>query len=163
MADVGRRRLDARDEAARQRREQYMERRRQEATDERSAMEQEMGEAGSRMPTPRPVRAAPTPARRAAPARRREMTADELNALSLGEGGRGPEAELARMRMEQRRRELEEKGTAFKKGGYVKPKAAPKKMMRGGAVAKPKPAAATKPKAKPMPFKKGGVIKKGRK
>ena len=43
----------------------------------------------------------------------------------------------------------------------AKPKAAPKKMMKGGVVAKPK--VAVKSKAKPMPFKKGGVIKKGRK
>ena len=59
----------------------------------------------------------------------------------------------------------------MKKGGIVKkkaggmiaakPKAAPKKMMKGGMVAKPKVAA--KSKAKPMPFKKGGVIKKGKK
>jgi hypothetical protein len=39
--------------------------------------------------------------------------------------------------------------------------AKPKKMMKGGVVAKPKVAA--KSKTKPMPFKKGGVIKKGRK
>jgi hypothetical protein len=51
----------------------------------------------------------------------------------------------------------------YKKGGMVKPKAAPKKMMKGGIVAKPKAAAKSKPKSKPMPFKKGGVIKKGRK
>ncbi len=59
----------------------------------------------------------------------------------------------------------------MKKGGIVKkkaggmiaakPKAAPKKMMKGGMVAKPKVAA--KSKTKPMPFKKGGVIKKGKK
>jgi hypothetical protein len=59
----------------------------------------------------------------------------------------------------------------MKKGGIVKkkaggmiaakPKSAPKKMMKGGMVAKPKIAA--KSKAKPMPFKKGGVIKKGKK
>jgi hypothetical protein len=49
----------------------------------------------------------------------------------------------------------------FRKGGMVKPKAAPKKMMKGGMVAKPKVAA--KSKAKPMPFKKGGMIKKGKK
>lgn len=57
------------------------------------------------------------------------------------------------------------KGGVVKKkaGGMIaaKPKAAPKKMMKGGMVAKPKVAA--KSKAKPMPFKKGGVIKKGRK
>lgn len=59
----------------------------------------------------------------------------------------------------------------FRKGGMVKPKAkpvakkaggmvksAPKKMMKGGIVAKPKS------KAKPMPaFKKGGAVKKGKK
>jgi hypothetical protein len=47
----------------------------------------------------------------------------------------------------------------FRKGGMVKPK----KMMKGGVVAKPK-AGATKSKSKPMPaFKKGGMIKKGKK
>jgi hypothetical protein len=71
------------------------------------------------------------------------------------------EERVAQMRMRGRQRELEERGTAFRKGGMVKPKAAPKKMMKGGMVAKPKVAA--KSKAKPMPFKKGGVIKKGRK
>ena len=73
-----------------------------------------------------------------------------------------------------RREDLAETGTAFRKGGMVKPKAkpvakkaggmvksAPKKMMKGGMVAKPK--VAPKSKAKPMPFKKGGVIKKGKK
>jgi hypothetical protein len=65
--------------------------------------------------------------------------------------------------MRGRQRELEERGTAFRKGGYVTPKAAPKKMKTGGTVTKPSAAAAAKAKAKPMPFKKGGVIKKGRK
>lgn len=41
----------------------------------------------------------------------------------------------------------------MKKGGKVP---APKKMMKGGIVAKPKSKA--KPKGKPMPFKKGGKI-----
>lgn len=59
----------------------------------------------------------------------------------------------------------------FKKGGMVKPvkkkaggmvAAKPKKMMKGGVVAKPKSKA--KPMAKPMPFKKGGKISmKGKK
>jgi hypothetical protein len=55
------------------------------------------------------------------------------------------------------------KPVAKKAGGMIaaKPKAAPKKMMKGGVVAKPKVAA--KAKAKPMPFKKGGMIKKGKK
>ena len=146
--------------------------------DERARMEQELGEAGDRMPTSPPApRPAPAPARRAAPAapRRREMTADELNALAMGERGQDADAEIARMRIEQRRRELEDRGTAFKKGGMVKPKAKPvakkaggmiaakpaaKKMMKGGMVAKPK--VAVKAKAKPMPFKKGGAVKKGK-
>jgi hypothetical protein len=85
-----------------------------------------------------------------------------------------PEERAAQMSMRRRQRELEDRGTAFRKGGMVKPKAmpvakkaggmvkaAPKKMMKGGMVAKPKIAA--KSKAKPMPFKKGGVIKKGKK
>ena len=46
----------------------------------------------------------------------------------------------------------------MKKGGRVP---APKKMMKGGIVAKPKSKA--KPVGKPMPFKKGGAIKKGKK
>jgi hypothetical protein len=122
---------------------------------QRSAMEQDMGEAGSRMPTPRPA-----PARRAAPAAR-EISADRLNDLMLGAEPANAEERVAQMRMRGRQRELEDRGSAFKKGGMVKPKAAPKKMMKGGMVAKPKVAA--KAKAKPMPFKKGGVIKKGKK
>jgi hypothetical protein len=59
----------------------------------------------------------------------------------------------------------------LKKGGIVKKKAggmvkaAPKKMMKGGMVAKPKATASkAKPKSKPVPaFKKGGIIKKGKK
>ena len=83
------------------------------------------------------------------------------------------EERIAQMRMRGRQQELEDRGTAFRKGGMVKPKAkpvakkaggmvksAPKKMMKGGVVAKPKVAA----KSKPMPaFKKGGVVKKGKK
>jgi hypothetical protein len=119
---------------------------------ERAAMDQEMGEAGSRMPTSRP-------ARRAAPAPR-EISADRLNALMMGAEPESAEERVAQMRMRGRQRELEDRGTAFRKGGMVKPKPK-KKMMKGGMVAKPKVAA--KSKTKPMPFKKGGVIKKGRK
>jgi hypothetical protein len=137
---------------------------------ERAAMDQEMGEAPQRMPTPRPA-ARPAPARRAAPAAR-EISADRLNDLMMGAEPANAEESVAVMRMRGRQRELEDRGTAFRKGGMVKPKpvakkaggmikAAPKKMMKGGMVAKPKVAA--KAKAKPMPFKKGGVIKKGRK
>jgi hypothetical protein len=114
---------------------------------------------------------------------RREMTAEELNereyqrilaaraaeeeaALQMGGSG-NIGAASARERGEQ----VGPTGDYnMKKGGVVKKKAggmikaAPKKMMKGGIVAKPK-AAAPKPKAKakPMPFKKGGMIKKGRK
>jgi hypothetical protein len=128
---------------------------------ERAAMDQEMGEAGSRMPTPRPA-ARPAPARgtaRAAPAARREISADRLNDLMMGAEPATAEERVAQMRMRGRQQELEGQGTAFKKGGMVKPK----KMMKGGIVAKPKAAAKSKPKPKPMPFKKGGMIKKGRK
>jgi hypothetical protein len=125
---------------------------------ERMTMEQEMGEAPQRMPTPRP--AASAPARRAAPAAR-EISADRLNDLMMGAEPANAEERVAQMRMRGRQRELEERGSAFKKGGMVTPKAAPKKMMKGGMVAKPKVAA--KSKTKPMPFKKGGVIKKGKK
>lgn len=139
--------------------------------DERSRMEQELGEAGQRMPTPRP---APAPVRRAAAPAPREISADRLNDLMMGAEPTTPEERVAQMRMRGRQQELEERGTAFRKGGMVKPKAkpvakkaggmiaakpAPKKMMKGGVVAKPKTAA----KAKPMPFKKGGMIKKGKK
>jgi hypothetical protein len=134
---------------------------------DRAAMDQEMGEAGSRMPTSRPARRAAAPAPR-------EMSADRLNDLMMGAEPANAEERVAQMRMRGRQRELEDQGTAFRKGGMVKPKAkpvakkaggmvksAPKKMMKGGMVAKPKVAA--KSKAKPMPFKKGGVIKKGKK
>jgi len=125
----------------------------------RAAEEQSMGEAGQRMPTPRPA-----PARRAAAPAAREISADRLNDLMMGAEPATPEERVAQMRMRQRQQELEERGTAFRKGGMVKPKAmkvggkvaAPKKMMKGGAVAKPK--------SKPMPaFKRGGMIKKGKK
>jgi len=123
---------------------------------ERASMDQEMGEAPQRMPTPRPA-----PARRAAPAAR-EISADRLNDLMMGAEPATAEERIAQMRMRGRQRELEDRGSAFKKGGMVKPKAAPKKMMKGGMVAKPK--AGAKAKAKPMPaFKKGGMIKKGKK
>jgi hypothetical protein len=135
----------------------------------------------------RAARPAPAPAPRP---RIREMTADELNDMELrrARAERQMEEDDAR---ERRRREEEaarqmggsgnigsasarERGELeghpgdftynnYKKGGMVKPKAAPKKMMKGGIVAKPKVAAKSKPKPKPMPFKKGGVIKKGRK
>lgn len=128
---------------------------------DRAGMEQEMGEAGDRMPTPRP---APRPVARPAP-RRAEMSADRLNELAMGAEPMNAEERVAQMRMQGRRQELEDQGSAFKKGGMVKkkaggmiaakPKAAPAKMKKGGAVAKPK--------GKPMPFKKGGMIKKGRK
>lgn len=132
---------------------------------QRAAAEQELAEAPQRMPTPRPARPRPAPA--AAP---REISADRLNDLMMGAEPATPEERIAQMRMMGRRQELEERGTAFKKGGMVKPPvkkkaggmiAKPKKMMKGGVVAKPKSKA--KPMAKPMPFKKGGVIKKGRK
>lgn len=108
--------------------------------------------------------ARPQPRRRAAPARR-EMSADDLNRLSMGEEPRNAEEREAQMRMAQRRSELEQSGTAFKKGGMVKPKAAPKKMMKGGMVAKPTVKGKVKPKGKVMPFKKGGnvAMKKGKK
>jgi len=141
--------------------------------DERARMEQELGEAGQRMPTPRPA-----PARRtaAAPAPR-ELSADRLNDLMMGAEPTTAEERIAQMRMRGRQQELEDRGTAFRKGGMVKPKAKPvakkaggmvaakpkpaaKKMMKGGMVAKPKVAA----KSKPMPaFKKGGAVKKGKK
>jgi type IV secretory pathway VirB10-like protein len=152
---------------------------------ERMTMEQDLGEAAPRMPTPRPA----APRRPAAPPPRpriREMTADELNEMELrrARAERQMEEDDAR---ERRRREEEaarqmggsgnigsasarERGELeghpgdftynnYKKGGMVKPK----KMMKGGIVAKPKVAAKSKPKPKPMPFKKGGMIKKGKK
>jgi len=124
---------------------------------ERMTMEQGMGEAAQRMPTPRPA-----PARRPAAPAAREISADRLNDLMMGAEPVTPEERIAQMRMRGRQQELEARGTAFRKGGMVKPKAAPKKMMKGGIVAKPKSKA--KPSGKPMPaFKKGGVVKKGKK
>ncbi len=136
--------------------------------DERARMDQELGEAGQRMPTspPAPRQA---PARRAAAAALREISADRLNDLMMGAEPANAEERVAQMRMRGRQQELEERGTAFRKGGMVKAKpvakkaggmiaAKPKKMMKGGVVAKPKS------KSKPMPaFKKGGVVKKGKK
>lgn len=69
-----------------------------------------------------------------------------------------PEQRIALLNIERRRREIA--AQPYKKGGMVKPKTAPKKMMKGGVVAKPKVAAK---KGKPMPaFKKGGVVKKAK-
>lgn len=119
--------------------------------------------AGSMQSAPAAPR--PRPAARPAPARRAEMSADRLNELAMGAEPMNAEERIAQMRMQGRRQELEDRGSAFKKGGMVKkkaggmiakPKAAPKKMKKGGAVAKPK--------SKPMPaFKKGGMVKKGKK
>jgi hypothetical protein len=110
-------------------------------------------------PAPRP-----RPAARAA----REISADRLNDLMMGAEPANPEERMAQIRMRGRQQELEERGTAFRKGGMVKAKpvakkaggmvkSAPKKMMKGGIVAKPKS------KSKPMPYKKGGIVKKGKK
>jgi hypothetical protein len=124
---------------------------------------------------PAPPAPRPAPARRPAAPAAREISADRLNDLMMGAEPTTPEERAAQMRMRGRQQELEDRGTAFRKGGMVKPKAkpvakkaggmiaakpAPKKMMKGGIVAKPKVAA----KSKPMPaFKKGGVVKKGKK
>ena len=135
---------------------------------ERMTMEQEMGEAAPRLPTPRP-----RPAARPAPARPRvrEMSADELNEMELRirRAERQMEEDEARRIARERppapvdigaasaRERGEQVGPPgqynMKKGGKVP---APKKMMKGGIVAKPKSKA--KPKGKPMPFKKGGKI-----
>jgi hypothetical protein len=124
---------------------------------DRADMEREVGEAGNRRPAAAPPRSRP----QARPQGRRELTADELNAMVLERLGaeqgidraEGPTAAVARERIGQRM------GEPYKKGGMVQPKAAPKKMMRGGVVAKPKVAAK---KGKPMPFKKGGPVKKAK-
>ncbi len=119
-------------------------------------------------PAPRP---APAPARRPAAPASRDISAERLNQLADGAEPTDQRERDIQARMMGRRQELEERGTAFKKGGMVKAKAkpvakkaggmvksAPKKMMKGGIVAKPKS------KSKPMPaFKKGGVVKKGKK
>ena len=103
---------------------------------------------------------------------RPEMTADQLNEMVLRQLGRepfetvpempeatGPGAAVARERIAARMAQ------PYKKGGMVKPKAAPKKMMKGGMVAKPTVKGKVKPKGKPMPaFRKGGkVAMKGKK
>ena len=144
--------------------------------------------AGSMQGAPAaPARPAPRPAARPAAAPRpriREATADELNEMELRRirAERQMEEDDARERRRAREERAGEErqmggsgniGAAsarergetvgpagdynFRKGGMVKPK----KMMKGGVVAKPK--SATKSNTKPMPFKKGGVIKKGRK
>jgi hypothetical protein len=115
---------------------------------------------------PPPPPAPPVPAARqrprpAAPRRNEMSEADMLNQREL-------ERILAERAVEER---------AFKKGGMVKPvakkaggmiaakpKAAPKKMMKGGMTTMPKPTVRSKSKSKPMPFKKGGKISmKGKK
>lgn len=146
--------------------------------------------AGSMQNAPRPT---PRPTARPAQAPRprvREMTADELNEMELRRirAERQMEDDDARERMRLREEMMaapvdigaasarargEQVGPPgdynMKKGGIVKKKAggmikaAPKKMMKGGVVAKPKSKPKAKPAGKPMPFKKGGVIKKGRK
>jgi hypothetical protein len=211
LVNYGRRFMDRRAAEADARREANLQAFRDQ-TQERMTMEQDMGEAPQRMPTPRP-----RPVARPAP--RRELTMEEIRALRSGEraprsseeralreglrdlppprtaadelnerefrralAARAAEEEAARQMggsgnigAASARERGEQVGPTgdynMKKGGVVKkkaggmiaakPKAAPKKMMKGGVVAKPK--AATKSKAKPMPFKKGGVIKKGRK
>jgi hypothetical protein len=156
---------------------------------ERQRQEAARPAAAPARPAPRPAaRPAPAPAPRP---RIREMTADELNEMELRRIRAERQMEEDDARERRRSREMmggsgdigaasarargEQVGPPgdynMKKGGIVKkkaggmiaakPKAAPKKMMKGGVVAKPKVAA--KSKTKPMPFKKGGVIKKGKK
>ena len=129
--------------------------------------------AGSMMSAPSAPRTAPRPAARPAPARPRvrEMSADELNEMELRirRAERQMEEDEARRIARERPPALVDIGAAsarergeqvgppgqynMKKGGKVP---APKKMMKGGIVAKPKSKA--KPEGKPMPFKKGGKI-----
>ncbi|CAB4169446.1 hypothetical protein UFOVP1302_12 [uncultured Caudovirales phage] len=97
----------------------------------------EVAEANSRRAAQRARRAPNTrmSPRAAAP---REMTADELNDLSLrrGVGGEGPAAALAGLRMQQRLAEMGDAG-GMKKGGAVKKmmkRVAIKKMASGGVV-----------------------------
>jgi hypothetical protein len=143
---------------------------------ERADMEQQLGEAGDRMPTSPPAAAPaprPAPARRPAAPAPREISADRLNDLMMGAEPATAEERIAQMRMRGRQQELEEKGTAFRKGGMVKQKAKPKKMKAGGKVAAAKPAKkmmkggiVSKPKSKAKPMtamKRGGMVKKGKK
>jgi len=137
--------------------------RRARMVDERSRMEQRMGEAGDRLPTSPPAsapteasrpearpRPAPRPARPPAP-RPREMTADELNELEL-------RRILAERRMEEepiRASRQEERGgsgdigaaSARARGEQVGPPG-DYNMKKGGMV-----------KAKPVAKKAGGMIK----
>jgi len=179
MVDYGRRFMERRGAEADARREANLQAFRDQQQ-ERVTMEQGMGEAPQRMPTPRP--AAPRPASAPAPRPRvREMTADELNEMELRRIRAERQMEEDDARERRRAREERQMGGSgnigaasarergetvgpagdynFRKGGMVKPK----KMMKGGVVSKPK-AGATKSKSKPMPaFKKGGMIKKGKK
>jgi len=108
--------------------------------DERSRMEQELGEAGQRMPTPRPAPARPAPARRPAAPAPREISAERLNQLADGAEPTDQREREIQARMMGRRQELEERGTAFRKGGMVKPKAKPVAKKAGGMIAaKPAP------------------------
>jgi hypothetical protein len=136
-------------------------RRLQQARDEalardRAPMDQELGEAPQRMPTSRPR---PRPQARPSQPRESGLTPDILMDLASGRREPANQAErIALINIERRRGEIA--AEPYKKGGMVKPKAAPKKMMKGGVVAKPKVAAK---KGKPMPaFKKGGPVKKAK-
>jgi hypothetical protein len=135
-------------------------RRLQQARDEAAAAAPTSGER--QLPVDRGERQLPPrPRPQARPARPREsdLTTDILNDLSAGVRVPTNQAErIALINMERRR--AENAAQPYKKGGMVKPKAAPKKMMKGGVVAKPKAAAK---KGKPMPaFKKGGPVKKAK-
>lgn len=115
----------------------------------------------SQTPTATPAPSRPRPRPQARPSQPREsgLTPDILMDLAAGTRVPANQAErIALINIERRRGEIA--AEPYKKGGMVKPKAAPKKMMKGGVVAKPKVAAK---KGKPMPaFKKGGPVKKAK-
>jgi hypothetical protein len=113
---------------------------------------------------------------------RREMTAEELNEREYQRilATRAAEEEAARQMggsgnigAASARERGEQVGPFgdynLKKGGIVKKKAggmikaAPKKMMKGGVVAKPKSKTKAKSVNKLMPLKKGSMVKKGNK
>jgi hypothetical protein len=115
------------------------------------------------------ARAVREPVLSAADRLRAARAAEEAAALQMGGSG-DIGAASARARGEQvgppGDYNMKKGGIVKKKAGGMiaaKPKAAPKKMMKGGVVAKPKSKTKAKSVNKLMPLKKGGMVKKGNK
>ena len=182
LANYGRRFMERRGAEADARREANLQAFRDQQQ-ERATMEQDMGEAAQRMPTPRPARPRP-----AAPAPR-EISADRLNELAMGAEPTSLQESVAQMRIMERRREMEAASpraerpaparaesmggsgnigaaSARERGEQVGPPGQ-YNMKKGGKVPAPKAVVKKKaggmigkPKAAPKKMMKGGVVAK---